>query len=242
MKTLLIDIGNSTVDFRVLGDGKIEKLLRPNTSNVFYQNYKVYLDYLKGMKINKIIYSCVVLMYDEIIINLARELGIEAKKVTYKDLDEKLLDIDDKTQIGGDFIANFIAINAMKKSDYLCISMGTATTFFLVKNGIFKGATISPGIEIGAKSLFSNANLLSEVPWKETEDLIGKNTNDALTIGIVNSHFYMIDAMIKKIKEKYNIKDVVFTGGNCYKVLSLIKYNQYNFIEDLIFQGLKLFA
>jgi len=124
---------------------------------------------------------------------------------------------EDPGFIGADLIVNAYA--AWKKYNTNCIicDFGTATTIQLVDHqGFFHGTAIIPGIMTSASSLFNKASLLSQISFESTDLLIGTNTRDALLAGIISGNNLMVDAFIRKLKQRYGyLGDIkaIATGG-----------------------------
>ena len=72
----------------------------------------------------------------------------------------KLIKINIKNikQLGSDRIVN--SIEGKKFKNCLIIDFGTATTFDIVKNGIYEGGVIAPGIKSSIKNLSQSTALL----------------------------------------------------------------------------------
>ena len=61
------------------------------------------------------------------------------------------INIKNINQLGSDRIVN--SIEGKKFKNCLIIDFGTATTFDIVKNGIYEGGVIAPGIKLSIKNL-----------------------------------------------------------------------------------------
>ena len=61
------------------------------------------------------------------------------------------INIKNINQLGSDRIAN--SIEGKKFENCLIIDFGTATTFDIVKNSVYEGGVIAPGIKLSMKNL-----------------------------------------------------------------------------------------
>ncbi|QBQ08098.1 type III pantothenate kinase [Spiroplasma gladiatoris] len=244
MSILLIDIGNSTVDFRIFDDKKknIIKVFRPSTNDKSYKSSSKLKKKLEELNqnISSIVYCSVVPEWNDII----RALGSSLKIKVYNFRENLVIqkedfDLNGVENIGADFLANFIAVkNQYNLKNGLVISMGTASTIFLVQNYKFVGVSISPGLETSLKGLFNNASLLKDFLFHKTNAKIGQSTNDAINLGSCNGHFFMIMGLIDHFKKHFIIKSVIFTGGIANIFKEDIKNLDYVFDEQLIFKGI----
>ena len=67
----------------------------------------------------------------------------------------------------------------------LIVDFGTATTFDIVKNGIYEGGVIAPGVKLSIKILSQSTALLPMFNLKKKQKSYGKNTKDALNAGFI---------------------------------------------------------
>ena len=83
---------------------------------------------------------------------------IEIKSLNIK----KIIKINVKkiNQLGSDRIVN--AIGGKKYKNCLILDFGTATTFDIIKNGVYEGGVIAPGIKLSMMNL-SNSTAFANV-------------------------------------------------------------------------------
>ena len=148
--------------------------------------------------------------------------------------------IDNPAQLGSDLLVS--AVGAANKYTLPCfiVDFGTATKISAVnENREFIGCMIAPGIELNLKSLAGSASLLHSIPLQAPEKCIGTNTVEAMQSGIILGTASMIDGMIDKFtKELGRVATVIFTGGNCKKIMSHCKCSAV-YDEYLLLDGLK---
>ena len=132
------------------------------------------------------------------------------------------INIKNKTNLGSDRIAN--AIGAKKFKNCLIIDFGTATTFDVIKNGIYEGGVIAPGVNLSIKNLSQATALLPLINLKSIQKSYGKNTIEALNAGFVWGYEGLINNIIDKIISKNKIKyKILLTGGYANFFKKMIK-------------------
>ncbi|MCI0472787.1 MAG: type III pantothenate kinase [Ignavibacteria bacterium] len=99
----------------------------------------------------------------------------------------------------------------------IVIDMGTATTFNLVSDGIFKGGMISPGIAAAA-GILSDITTLPEIKFKKRINLVNSDTTNAINSGILYQQKYFIEKCVASYRKIYKGLISVITGGG-YKYL-----------------------
>ena len=160
-------------------------------------------------------------------------MKISGKSISWINRDYKLnVDISINDNLGSDLIA----ISAYASENYknvIIVNLGTATTFSHIKNNKLMGVNISPGIELQYNSLINNASLLKKNKLQYINKSIGTNTNESISIGIINSAIETIKAMCLKIDKK---AEVVISGGNAVYIFDHI---EYKYIPEVTTLGIK---
>ena len=143
--------------------------------------------------------------------------------------------------MGADRIVDIAAAYHIYGGPALVIDFGTATTYdYVNENGEFEFGVTSPGIEISAQALWTQAAKLPEIEIKKPATIMCRNTITSMQGGLVYGYIGQTEYIIKKVKEAVG-KDikVVATGG-----LGRIIYNETDMIDiydpDLAFKGMKV--
>ncbi len=145
---------------------------------------------------------------------------IEIKSLNIK----KILKINVKkiSQLGSDRIVNAIA--GKKFKNCLIIDFGTATTFDIIKRGVYEGGVIAPGVKLSMTHLSDSTALLPMFSLKNTQKKYGKNTKDALNAGFIWGYEGLIINIINKITSKWKMKyKIILTGGYANFFKKIIK-------------------
>ncbi len=225
MNYIIGDIGNTSTRICLLNKSKILKSIIFDTKKIFLNDYifkiikKIFQKNLK----KEILFSSVVPL-------ALKKIKRSLKKKNYKVLEvknfnlKKMIKINIKNinQLGSDRIVN--SIEAKKFKNCLIIDFGTATTFDIVKNGIYEGGVIAPGIKSSIRNLSQSTALLPMFDLKNQQKSYGKNTKDALNAGFIWGYDGLINNIINKItiNWKMNYK-IILTGGYANLFKKIIK-------------------
>ena len=144
-------------------------------------------------------------------------------------------------EVGADRIVDIAAAYHIYGGPALVIDFGTATTYDYVNEfGEFEFGVTSPGIEICAQALWTQAAKLPEIEIKKPESIVCRNTITSMQGGLVFGYIGQTEYIIKKVKEQVG-KDlkVIATGG-----LGRIIFNETDMIDvydpDLGFKGMTI--
>ena len=145
MKFLIGDIGNTSTKICILN--RKFQILRSYNFDTFKMYRGNFLKDIFRKKVNKKINP--VLLFSSVVPKVLKNIEKSLKSTKFKILEIKNLNLDkiikinikNKKNLGSDRIAN--AIGAKKFKNCLIIDFGTATTFDIVKNGVYEGATMA---------------------------------------------------------------------------------------------------
>ena len=216
MKYLIGDIGNTSTKICILSRKfKILRSYNFDTSKMYKKNI---LKRIIRKKTNKNINS--VFLFSSVVPKVFTNIKKSLKSTKFKILEIKNLklnkiikiNIKNKKNLGSDRIAN--AIGAKKFKNCLILDFGTATTFDVIKNGIYEGGVIAPGVNLSIKNLSQATALLPLINLKSNQKSYGKNTIEALNAGFVWGYEGLINNILDKIISKSKIKyKILITGG-----------------------------
>jgi len=219
MKSLIGDIGNTETKICVLDQKfKILKKIRLETLKLNKKKYlKNKFSFMKNKKRfseNALFANVVPEKYQSLKKFLKKNYGIkckELKETKYSDLINVKVN---KKQIGSDRIANAIGSKYSYKDNCIILDFGTATTFDVVKKGIYYGGVIAPGVSLSLNNLVKTAKQIPFFKLKKINKVIGNNTISALRSGFYLGYSGLINnilnLIIKETKLKYKI---ILTGG-----------------------------
>ena len=144
--------------------------------------------------------------------------------------------------IGPDRLANAIAVKHHYGAPAVVVDFGTAVTFDVVnQKGDYVGGIIAPGLNVMTDYLHEKTALLPSIKIRETNAVIGKNTEQAMLIGAVHGYRGLIRNLISELKQQLKARrlPVVATGG--YAELISAKIPEITEVDPLLtLEGLRL--
>ncbi len=228
MSYLIGDIGNTSIKLSILNNKfNIKKTYNLATKKIFNKNFKHW--FFKKIITNeidkKILFSSVV---PKAFLEIKKYLSKKKFKVIeLKELKiRSILKVKVKNyfQLGSDRISN--AIGSLKYKNSIIIDFGTATTFDIVKKGVYEGGVISPGVNLSILNLNKATALLPLLNLTNEQKSYGKNTKEALNAGFLWGYEGLVNNIINKIISKSNINyKIILTGGQAKLFKKFIKKN-----------------
>ena len=238
---LIGDIGNTDIKICLFDKNcKAVKKLTLKT-NLISNNYLAsnlnFLTKYSG-KINIILFSSVVppiyFVIRKFLKNKLKKKCIELKQLNLNKLVKIMVN---KKQVGSDRISNAIGI-INKKSNYIILDFGTATTFDVVIKDKYLGGVIAPGVNLSLKTLISKASLIPPVNLSKISKIVGTNTSSAVKSGFYWGYAGLIDNVIKLIIKQTNKPfKIILTGGLANLFKNTIK-GKIEVKKDLTLNGL----
>ena len=216
MNYLVGDIGNTFIKISVLNDNfEVKKIFNLETKKIYKRMFKkIFLNRLKKKYLyKKVLFSSVVPRAYKIIKKDLQKKKFNVLEIKEMDI-KKIIKIKVKNynQLGSDRISN--AVGSLKYKNSIIIDFGTATTFDIVKNGVYEGGVISPGINLSILNLNKSTALLPILNLKNEQKKYGKNTQEALNAGFLWGYEGLINNILNKISLKLKIDfKIILTGG-----------------------------
>ena len=238
---LIGDIGNTDIKICLFDKNSkaVKKLiLKTNLiSNKYLASNLNFLTKYSG-KINIILFSSVVppiySVIRKFLKNKLKKKCIELKQLNLNKLVKIMVN---KKQVGSDRISNAIGI-INKKSNYIILDFGTATTFDVVIKDKYLGGVIAPGVNLSLKTLISKASLIPPVNLSKISKIVGTNTSSAVKSGFYWGYAGLIDNIIKLIIKQTNKPfKIILTGGLAHLFKNTIK-GKIEVKKDLTLNGL----
>ncbi len=122
--------------------------------------------------------------------------------------------------LGLDRLAAAIGANVLfVAKNVIVVDIGTAITFEVInENAEYLGGTISPGLMTRFRALkqFTEKLPLCDISHIDPKKAIGKNTQDAIAVGVWQGVLCEIEGCVERIAEKYYMTDykIILTGGD----------------------------
>ncbi len=231
MKFLIGDIGNTLTKICVLNRKfKILRTYHFETNKMHKGNL---LKIIIKKKTNKNLNS--IFLFSSVVPKVFKNIKKSLRLTKFKILEIKSLrlnriikiNIKNKQNLGSDRIANAIGVKKFKNC--IVLDFGTATTFDVIKNGVYEGGVIAPGVKLSIKNLSQSTALLPLIDLNYKQNDYGKNTTEALNAGFVWGYEGLINNIIDKIISKNKIKyKILLTGGYANFFKKIIKKKSNN--------------
>jgi len=240
MNYIVGDIGNTSTKVCILNNKfEIVKSFNFETIKIFKKRYlkKILSNYLNKNLNSNLLFSSVVPAAYKKIKKIFKPTEFKLFEIKDFALDKIIkINVKNKKQLGSDRIAN--AIGAKKFKNCLVLDFGTATTFDVIKNEVYEGGVIAPGVKLSIMNLNKNTALLPLINLKKNQKNYGKNTKEALNAGFVWGYEGLINNIINKIisKERNNYK-IILTGGYANFFNGIIK-KKISIDQDITIKGI----
>ncbi len=250
---LAVDIGNSSIKFGVfdINDVTVVKHRFSISSNVsrtadeYELLIRQFLLINNSPKINYCVISSVAPSITNSIYKAAYNISSKAPFIIGSGTHTGFkIRIDDPTELGADIVSNAAASLNLCDGPIVIADLGTATTLTAInRNNELIGSVIIPGAGLSMNALSDTAELLNKVSFKRPDKLIGTNSTDSITSGVINGNIFMIDGFIRNLREQLCEDDVklnlIATGGYCKAIVPHCR-NKFRIIDDLTMIGAAL--
>ena len=223
---LAVDVGNTNLVFAIAEGGKLIHRWRiatdPRRTGDEYAVWLSHLMQLEGLKrsaIDQVIVSTVVPRALHNLTVLSEKYFNLTPLIAGKPPVEWgfAIDVDEPGQLGADRAVNAIAAHQKWDGDLIVVDFGTATTFDVIDfNGAYKGGSIAPGINLSLDALVGKTAQLPRIAIESpgSDNVIGRNTQDQMLIGIFWGYIAMIEGMVARLQKQIGRPaKVIATGG-----------------------------
>jgi len=122
----------------------------------------------------------------------------------------------------------------------LVLQMGTCITAdFVTESGIYKGGSISPGLEMRLNALHHFSAKLPLVAYQDKNFFMGETTEESILSGVINGITDECRGVIARYADAFSQLKVILTGGDAKLFENKIK-NEIVAIEHLVLVGLNI--
>ena len=126
--------------------------------------------------------------------------------------------------LGTDRIAVAVGVVCeMEIRDALIVDMGSAITYDIVEDGVFKGGNISLGVAMRFKALNEFTASLPLCKATEPNNKFGQSTKEAIEQGVMQGILHEIEGYVERISAENNKKSIIFCGGDAESFVNRIK-------------------
>ena len=234
---ILIDVGNTNVNFAFLRNKKAKKIVKFPTNKIS----EIFLRKLiRPYKDEEIILCSVVPKVTSVFRKVSKNLGIVGK-----DLKVPIGCFYDKGKVGADRLVAAYAAKCLFPNTRFVLDFGTAITLdFLSIKGAYQGGIILPGVGSTLRALSKCALLPKRFNIKKTKKIIPTNTNSSINKGIQVGFSLMVNSLVRKYKKELNIRPyerIVLTGGEAKIIIKKLDFS-FSYEPLLVLKGLEMLA
>jgi type III pantothenate kinase len=147
---------------------------------------------------------------------LAEDLHLAPPRVARDDFPIPLATaVDEPDRVGVDRLLGALAAYRRTGGPCLVLDCGTATTLNAVSaDGTFLGGAIFPGPDLMARALAEGTAQLPAVEIRDTAEVIGKNTEEAIRAGVSGGwQGAVLHVLAAALAELGQVSEVFLTGG-----------------------------
>lgn len=123
------------------------------------------------------------------------------------------VDLEDPAAAGADRYANLAAAAAMGWSSALVVDVGTAVTYDVLEEGIYRGGFIAPGPAFAARALGEAAARLLPQPFGPEPLAPGRGTAAAMRAGAWQQGMRGVLGLVAALQDGRPERPLVLTGG-----------------------------
>lgn len=208
-KILAIDVGNTNIVTALYNRTEQQNLWRVETSKPLDDVFQE-IDHVDGVIVSSVVPN----VNDSLMAAAKKHLSVTPIFVTHDNAGIEI-DLDNPNEVGADRLVNAVAVLAEYNKPAIIVDFGTATTFDVVDGqGRYAGGVIAPGINLSLSALEQAAAKLPDIKIEKPNQVIGKNTIDAMQSGIYWGYIGLIEGTIKRIEGELGQECLIIaTGG-----------------------------
>jgi type III pantothenate kinase len=224
VKTLVLNLGNTSLFGGVFGGEKLQKSFRTSLGTAVKPDAfaRFIAAQVRGGIDHAALCSVVPALTPKTVALVRRQFGVPPHVLTVDSPHGLKIGYRDPRQLGTDRLA--AALGARKlfpRRNVVVIDCGTATTVTaLHRDGTVLGGAILPGLALWPAMLASRTAQLPEVPPARPRVALGRSTKENLQSGIFHGHAGAIRDLVRRIRaEAFGRAGVVVvgTGGHAAK-------------------------
>ena len=134
------------------------------------------------------------------------------------------IEYSSRQTLGADRIAAAVGVVCeMGVKDALIIDMGSAITYDIIENGVFKGGNISLGVAMRFRALHEFTASLPLCKATEPTVAFGSTTQEAIEQGVMQGVLHEIEGYVERVLAENEKKSIIFCGGDAESFVNRIK-------------------
>ena len=220
-----IDIGNTHIVTGIYDNkGELISTFRLATNDKMTEDE--YFSYFNNISIEKVD----AILISSVVPNIIITFQFFARK--YFKVEAIIVDLEKKipftfakginyTGFGADRIIDITeAMFKYPHKNLVIFDFGTATTYDVLKKGVYIGGGILPGIDMSINALYGNTAKLPRVKFTTPSSVLGTDTMKQIQAAIFFGYAGQIKHIIKKINEELGEEIFVLATGGLGRILS----------------------
>ena len=146
---------------------------------------------------------------------------------------------DQPETLGKDRLAAAVAgADKFPGQDVLVVNLGSCITFdFVNSRNEYLGGAISPGMNMRFKALNTFTGKLPLITHKETESLLGVDTESSILSGVVNGIIHEIEGTVSQYRKQFRKMKVILSGGDLNYFDKRLKISIFA-VPNIVIEGL----
>ena len=149
--------------------------------------------------------------------------------------------VDEPERVGRDRIADAAAAAALYPLPCMTVDLGTATTYNVISaQSEFLGGFIVPGVQTSLRAISAGTAQLPPIAPEPPDNLIGRNTVEALNNGAMFGTAAMLDGLAERVEQQLGEPLTVVATGGLAPYITPCCRSQVIYDGDLLFKGLAL--
>ncbi len=221
---LVLDVGNTHVHWARFYNGRIEQTGLIPTSAVMESPEQIGLTVEEGTLPQAVALASVVPKATERLQQfISRHWQQDPYVLTAQTVRGIQIQYPQPETIGADRLANAVAAARLYGAPVLVLDFGTALTFDIVAPPrTYIGGIIAPGLGLMRDALYERTALLPRVEWRLPQSVIGKSTEQAICIGVLQGYRHLVEGLVKDLLQQtgWNHCRIVTTGGDASLVMT----------------------
>jgi type III pantothenate kinase len=238
----LIETANTA--YADIGNSRIKIFDGVNYLSVSYEKNSLHevISFIKNQKISKIIYSSVNSEFEKIL-HLKLNKITELINISDFILAQKIIDFKEVTGMGTDRKLSLFGGLSIAHPPLITIDCGTAITINVLNQDNFCiGGLIFPGLSLQERALKEMTSGLKNFELQIPNQILGKTTSEAISIGLYQGISNAISCFVDSIKKEYfpdKEINIFLTGGSAGLILPILKSKiRFTYEEKLNLMGI----
>jgi len=139
--------------------------------------------------------------------------GLPVHEVSHASVLPMRVAVQDPETVGADRLCNVAAAMVLGHREAIVVDLGTANTFDLLEDGVFRGGLIGPGAVTAHRALIAAGDQLPAIAFSWPDELVGRNTTGAILSGSFHQAVGAVSHVIDRLRRQCPTATVLVTGG-----------------------------